>query len=154
MPANPVPDCGQVDIMMTHGPPYQRLDKTWSGEAVGCPHLLRAVERSRPLLHCFGHIHEGWGAERVRWQDRRETQAIARSSDEVKPQDSIAQLTKWKTDPLQMLADRAAYADVSSTSSNPLKARTETLFVNASIMNVRYQPVNAPWLVDLDLPCA
>jgi hypothetical protein len=20
-------------------------------------------------LHCFGHIHEGWGAERVRWKE-------------------------------------------------------------------------------------
>lgn len=27
-----------------------------------------------------------------------------------------------------------------------------TLFVNASIMNVNYRPVNAPWVVDLDLP--
>jgi hypothetical protein len=27
-----------------------------------------------------------------------------------------------------------------------------TFFVNASIMDVSYKPVNAPWVVDLDLP--
>lgn len=30
----------------------------------------------------------------------------------------------------------------------------ETLFVNAAIMDVNYKPVNAPWMVDLDLPIA
>lgn len=28
----------------------------------------------------------------------------------------------------------------------------DTLFVNASIMDVRYRPINAPWVVDLNLP--
>ena len=27
-----------------------------------------------------------------------------------------------------------------------------TFFVNASIMDVSYKPVNAPWVIDLDLP--
>jgi hypothetical protein len=30
----------------------------------------------------------------------------------------------------------------------------ETLFVNASIMNLQYRPLNAPWVVDLELPVA
>lgn len=56
-----------LDILLTHGPPYARLDETSRGDFAGCPHLLRALMRSRPLIHCFGHIHEGWGAERVKW---------------------------------------------------------------------------------------
>jgi len=56
-----------IDILVTHGPPYGRLDKTSRGDLAGCPHLLRALTRARPLIHCFGHIHEGWGAEVVSW---------------------------------------------------------------------------------------
>lgn len=58
-----------LDILVTHGPPYGRLDETKNGDLAGCPHLLRALMRARPLLHCFGHIHEGRGAERVRWAE-------------------------------------------------------------------------------------
>lgn len=72
--SNPIPSFSEsesaVDIMVTHGPPYGRLDATNNGDLAGCEHLLRAVMRCRPLLHCFGHIHEGHGAERVRWAEK------------------------------------------------------------------------------------
>lgn len=54
----------------------------------------------------------------------------------------------------ETLDERSAYVDVSSEGGKPLRFGEETLFVNASIMNVRYNPVNAPWMVDLDLPLA
>jgi len=44
--------------------------------------------------------------------------------------------------------------DLSRDGGKGLKWGEETLFVNASIMNVFYRPKNAPWLVDLDLPVA
>jgi Icc-related predicted phosphoesterase len=47
-----------VDIIMTHGPPWQHLDQTSRGIFAGCPQLLQALDRVRPRLHCFGHIHE------------------------------------------------------------------------------------------------
>lgn len=50
--------------MMTHGPPRGILD-----HALGCENLLRAAGRARPLMYCFGHIHEGYGAEVVTWKD-------------------------------------------------------------------------------------
>ena len=31
------------------------------GRGVGCEELGKAVERVRPRLHVFGHIHEGYG---------------------------------------------------------------------------------------------
>jgi len=120
--------------MLTHGPPSRILDQTRRGENVGCDNLLRAVKRCRPRLHCFGHIHEGWGAERVNWQD--------------------VKIQRLEQDQQCMLDERSAYVDVSSDSERPLRFGKETLFVNASIMNVRYNPVNAPWVVDLDLPLA
>jgi predicted phosphodiesterase len=54
-----IPDA--TDILITHGPPHGILDRTSSGEAVGCEDLRRAIERVRPRVHAFGHIHEGYG---------------------------------------------------------------------------------------------
>lgn len=118
--------------MLTHGPPYDILDKTDGDEAVGCKFLLTATKRVRPRLHCFGHIHEGWGAQRINWA----TGLVQRAT----PQKE------------KMLEDRCAHLPYSSDGSEPLVFGDETLFVNASIMNSQYRPINAPWLVDLDLP--
>ncbi|GLA13993.1 hypothetical protein AnigIFM62618_011411 [Aspergillus niger] len=57
-----------VDVVITHGPPRGVMDYTENGRA-GCPDLFKAVARARPLMHCFGHIHEGWGAMIARWRD-------------------------------------------------------------------------------------
>jgi Icc-related predicted phosphoesterase len=53
-----------IDILMTHGPPAGHGDRTASGEAAGCADLLDALRCVRPLLHVFGHIHEGYGTSR------------------------------------------------------------------------------------------
>lgn len=53
-----------IDILVTHGPPYGRMDWTRGGDLAGCPHLLRALMRSRPLVHCFGMLlirSDDWG---------------------------------------------------------------------------------------------
>ena len=117
--------------MLTHGPPYGILDMTDRGQAVGCEFLLKAVKRVRPRLHCFGHIHEGWGAQRINWK-----------------KNSIQTATPQRE---KMLENRSACLPFSAN-GEPLVFGEETVFVNASIMNLRYRPVNAPWLVDLDLP--
>lgn len=54
-----------VDVVITHGPPRGIMDYTASDQRAGCPDLFAAVARARPRLHCFGHIHEGWGAKLV-----------------------------------------------------------------------------------------
>lgn len=130
---NPVPNHPAIDIILTHGPPKGILDTTYSGgEDVGCDHLRRAVERCKPRLHCFGHIHEGWGAERMDWGSGRSE--------------------KVEIDTEKMVKKRSAFVDLSQDGRSPLKWGQETLFVNASIMNVFYRPENAPWIVDLELP--
>ena len=118
--------------MLTHGPPRGFLDETAMSEKVGCDHLLRAVTRCKPRLHCFGHIHEGWGAGRIDWKTKSFEQV-----DTVKP---------------HVFDNRCAAVDISDGGENPLKWGQETLFVNASIMDVHYNPTNAPWVVDIDLP--
>ncbi|KAJ5586875.1 uncharacterized protein N7459_002640 [Penicillium hispanicum] len=140
-PQNPVPDFPAVDIMLTHGPPAGVLDGVGRDPVthVGCGHLLRAAERARPRLYLFGHIHEGWGAVRGTWDSF--------ASGGIR-QESIDR------DQEEMLEKRGAFYDVSAQSERPLRVGAETLFVNASICTLSYQPLNAPWVVDLDLPCA
>ena len=50
-----------TDILITHGPPFGALDATISGNHVGCENLAEVIEKIRPKLHVFGHIHEGHG---------------------------------------------------------------------------------------------
>jgi len=55
-----IPD--DVDILVTHVPPYGILDKSPGSIAhAGCPQLLQAVLQIRPKLHIFGHVHGAHG---------------------------------------------------------------------------------------------
>jgi len=50
-----------IDVLMTHGPPHGIRDLVPRGENTGSPALLRALDRARPQVNAFGHIHEGYG---------------------------------------------------------------------------------------------
>lgn len=60
-----IPD--DTDILVTHGPPFSVLDQVQLrgssniGQNVGCKHLLNRIMEIKPMLHVFGHIHEGRG---------------------------------------------------------------------------------------------
>ncbi len=90
-----IPD--DTDILITHGPPYGRLDETVKGDHVGCENLWGALRRVQPRLHVFGHIHEGHGRLDLKGIDH------------------------------------------------------DVTLVNCSIMNERYEPVNKPIRVELDV---
>lgn len=51
-----------TDILITHGPPYGIGDAC--PMRVGCEDLFRRVHDINPLLHAFGHVHEGFGIYR------------------------------------------------------------------------------------------
>ncbi|KAL2142570.1 hypothetical protein VTI28DRAFT_1016 [Corynascus sepedonium] len=51
-----------TDILVTHTPAYGHRD-----DSFGCEELRQALARVRPRLHVCGHVHQGRGAERVRW---------------------------------------------------------------------------------------
>jgi predicted phosphodiesterase len=50
-----IPD--DVDVLVTHSPPYGIGDWVDRGEKVGCEEMRAAVARVQPRLHVFGHIH-------------------------------------------------------------------------------------------------
>lgn len=49
-----------VDVLVTHGPPRGYGDLVSRGSQ-GCDDLLSALDRIRPAVHVFGHIHEDGG---------------------------------------------------------------------------------------------
>jgi len=53
-----------IDVLITHGPPAylgNNLGRVQEGEDVGCYDLYKAIQRVKPKINCFGHIHEGYG---------------------------------------------------------------------------------------------
>ena len=50
------------DILITHGPAFGILDKTFHNLNVGCEELLKALKNIQPKYHVFGHIHEAFGS--------------------------------------------------------------------------------------------
>ena len=84
-----------VDILITHSPPFTIRDLTTRNEQVGSPSLMaHHISRLRPKLWAFSHIHEAYGTD----------------------------------GPYQWAGCR---------------------YVNCSIMNERYEPVNAPIRIEL-----
>jgi hypothetical protein len=56
-----------TDVVVTHTPPKYHCDESNQRRAAGCEGLREALWRIRPRLAICGHIHEGRGSERVRW---------------------------------------------------------------------------------------
>eukprot|EP01120_Amphizonella_sp_Union-15-10_P010535 TRINITY_DN4235_c1_g1_i1.p1 TRINITY_DN4235_c1_g1~~TRINITY_DN4235_c1_g1_i1.p1 ORF type:complete len:281 (-),score=42.73 TRINITY_DN4235_c1_g1_i1:33-875(-) len=50
-----------IDVLVTHGPPTGHGGFCNNGLEAGCDDLLNAVQRVKPAVHIFGHIHEGYG---------------------------------------------------------------------------------------------
>lgn len=92
-----IPD--DIDILITHSPPYGILDRNVGGKHCGSLKLTAQVADIKPKLHVFGHIHEAYGDKGVNILPHR----------------------------------MPTFMEICKTKS-----------VNASHVNERYQPVNAP----------
>ena len=58
-----------TDILITHGPPHSILDEVERmgyTKNTGCELLYTRVFEINPILHCFGHIHDQHGYEKVK----------------------------------------------------------------------------------------
>ncbi|QIW95025.1 hypothetical protein AMS68_000543 [Peltaster fructicola] len=138
-----------TDILITHGPPQHHLDL-----GLGCPFLLKEVNRVRPRLQVFGHVHaaRSWwlgflmsGRELARWDALQRTveRALTRSDGLVggllNPQGWIDVLRVLYLGTASLLWDRIWGG----------QGRT-TLMVNAALMyNATGVLRNAPQVVDI-----
>ncbi|KAI3393776.1 hypothetical protein diail_3735 [Diaporthe ilicicola] len=123
-----------TDVAMTHGPPHRMLDRTRVHDDAGCRLLWAAVGRARPRVHCFGHIHEAYGAVLQSWEG--DGGRLSLEQTKGGGGGTIAPVSLCPED----------------EGSVPFEAGRNTLFVNAAVMTVAYKPHQSPWLVDLELP--
>lgn len=161
-----------IDVAMTHGPPRDVLDTagfdypqySMATTRAGCPGLFEAVARARPRVHCFGHIHEAWGAYRAVWKethtrekkdtaeeaiDRERSKDIAVLAD-IKPRTVLdppataaqaAQLMEWSR-------QQGVHIDLEAEGE---RRGEETWFINAAIQGYREKPSQLPFVVDMML---
>ena len=155
----------EVDLFMTHGPPRGIMDYTDSRQRAGCPDLFKAIARARPRLHCFGHIHEGWGAKFVAWKSPisdNPSYFTDIDNDGSLVVERLASLKPGKFDTEESLTEKATKEKhyrgqgFCSTSHcmedmNPLKPGQNTLFINASIESLEEGRSQLPWIVDIEL---
>lgn len=150
----------KVDLIMTHSPPLGVLDRTESLSRAGSASLFRAMARVRPKVHCFGHIHEAWGARLVTWQpvlsdwpthfhdiDNEASELIEKRSTlqayaHDKPHQTARKLAKRQS------AIAHGYYEI----NDHINHKDQTLFVNAAIQDVEEDETQVPWLVSVDLP--
>jgi hypothetical protein len=159
----------KIDIAITHGPPKGVLDMTASKQRGGCDQLFAAIARARPRVHCFGHIHEGWGAKLVAWRgdDAGETPSHFSEIDNGASVlvESLATLKpgKWDTpqaaqdkrkERLKLLEQGFRGTSHCSDDEHPLIQGKHTLFVNAALQALDEEGAQLPWVVDIDLPSA
>ena len=156
-----------VDIAITHRPPKGIMDYTYRRERARCADLFAAVAKARPRIHCFGHIHEGWGAKLVTWKDECDelTHFTAVDNDKSTVIEKLTNLkpsrydskedTEQKMEKLERYRQEKACATSHYAEDEfPLEYSQQTLFVNASISGSEDIPMQSLWLVDVELPRA
>lgn len=50
-----------IDVLITHTPPYGILDKSSQRYSLGCRFLLRKIAQMNISHHIFGHVHASYG---------------------------------------------------------------------------------------------
>jgi 3',5'-cyclic AMP phosphodiesterase CpdA len=138
-PQTEIPDEVEVDILITHGPPKYRLDRAITGDSIGCPHLFRAVRRSRPRVHAFGHVHAGYGAEMVNWRLNVEKK--------LPPDDDGENDGMGEKRTMNGQVDGV----VRRLEVENFHRALQTVFVNAALMGNGQELENLPWLLEIDL---
>ena len=58
-----IPD--DVDILITHCPPFGVNDVNVDGDHQGCVDLLKRVNVIKPKIHIHGHIHENYNRREI-----------------------------------------------------------------------------------------
>ncbi|KAI0479179.1 ser/Thr protein phosphatase family protein [Xylariaceae sp. FL0804] len=157
-----------VDVVITHGPPHGIMDYA-HGRRAGCPYLFKAVAKARPRLHCFGHIHEGWGAKLLRWRDavsQEPSHFVDIDNGRSVIVEKLSNITRTNFDTPESILEKrdkaTRYTNTGFCSTShcqndtaPLERNKHTLFINAAIQGVSEElPTQPAWLVDIELPRA
>lgn len=151
----------EVDVVITHGPPLGVLDYTDSRTRAGSSSLFAAIARARPRMHCFGHIHEGWGAKAVTWRNPisdTPSHFTDIDNDQSLVIENLASVQSRKFDSPEVVRGKVAklrryeQQGYCKVTTQLLRRGTQTLFVNAAIQGFDDDSQQLPWIVDINLP--
>lgn len=148
-----------TDVVITHSPPLGVLDYTSSKTRAGSPSLFAAVAQAKPKIHCFGHIHEAWGAKVVAWRENLSespSHFTDIDNDRSNLVESLASLRSGKFDTPNSSREknekRARFDQQEYCELEQALKRNQTVFLNAAIEGPCEGAQQHPWVVELDLP--
>lgn len=140
-----------TDIVITHGPPRGIMDMTAEKTRVGCPLLFEAVARAQPKVHCFGHVHGGWGAKFVKWRAPLTEKPSHFTDIDNGESCVVSSLAKMTAGGGRREGGGGCYKETSHCTGDEFPLRTgTTLFVNAAGKGQEGLS-QMPWVVDLEL---
>lgn len=140
-----------TDVVITHGPPHGIMDMTRDKKRIGCSDLFAAVAKAQPKIHCFGHVHSGWGAKLVTWRENiSETPSHFTDIDNGRSR-VISTLLKKKAEDLENKEILRSSYETSQCSGDNVLSRGQTLFVNAANKGDEEALTQLPWIVDVEL---
>jgi hypothetical protein len=149
-----------IDIAITHGSPHGILDRAAENKRVGCPSLFTVIASSRPPLHCFGHIHESWGAKKVTWRGTEASSSPSHFTDiDNEASELIESLVTLRSGKFESREDKTIKEHKLLERGRKgyyytkpeLQRGMQTLFVNAAVEGGFKETQRLPWLVELDL---
>lgn len=93
-----IPD--DTDILVTHGPAWGIRDSNEWDDRCGCEELLKALNRVKPGLHVFGHIHGAHGVSGVNFGTQRDTLCVnaAQMNENYYPENKPITIERKKED--------------------------------------------------------
>ncbi|KND93705.1 hypothetical protein TOPH_01392 [Tolypocladium ophioglossoides CBS 100239] len=139
------------------------MDLTTEKKRIGCPSLFAAIAKAQPQLHCFGHVHNGWGAKVVAWRPQISDHPSHFSDIDNGKSVVIDSLTKLNSTIFdspddeakrQMEIDRyrrQRCRDIISQYQSSAIGPGRTLFVNAAVKGDESLD-QLPWVAEIDLP--
>lgn len=138
-----------TDLVITHGPPKGLFDMTAEKSRIGCESLFAAVARAQPKIHCFGHVHSGWGSKFVSWRPTISESPSHFSDIDNEKSVLISNLAKAKATTKGDLPTtfRTSHCGADELPWEPGK----TLFVNAAMAGPDCFLSQPMWLIGVDL---
>lgn len=153
-----------TDIVITHGPPRGIMDMSADKKRIGCADLFAAVAKSRPRLHCFGHVHGGWGAKDAAWRPTISDKPSHFSDIDHEKSELVDNLTTLGGTRFESEEDKKSrerrlelyraqrYSSAGHLRNDmSLSEVKSTMFVNAAL-EADGELQRYPWIIDIDLP--
>lgn len=138
-----------TDLVVTHGPPRGIFDLSPEKRRLGCPELFSAVARAKPKVHCFGHVHNSWGAKMAAWREHISEHPSHFSDIDHGKSCTLQTLATVQNPENKRDASLVCYATYSSPEAVQREGM-ETLFINAAVQG-DHGLDQLPWVVDIDL---